>query len=134
MDTAGTFRASWCGSTSAGTDRRFVILLTGVLLAVFVVPDAWDVPVVIGFGILEVIETVVTWRLSRRGAPKVGAETLIGALGMAVTDCRPLGTVRIRGEVWQARSDPGVAAGEPVRVHGRERLTLLVEPVAPGAT
>jgi membrane-bound ClpP family serine protease len=106
-----------------------VIFLAGVLLAVFVVPDAWDVPVVIGFGILEITETTFWWRRSRRAAPKVGAETLIGALGMAVTDCRPLGTVRIRGEVWQARSHPGVAAGEPVRVHGRERLTLLVEPV-----
>jgi membrane-bound serine protease (ClpP class) len=106
-----------------------MILLTGVALAIFVVPDAWDVPVVIGFGILEVTETVVTWRLSRRGAPKVGTETLIGAEGNAVTDCRPTGTVRIRGEVWQARSDAGVAGGQRVRVLSRDGLTLLVEPV-----
>ena len=105
-----------------------MIFVSGVLLAVFVVPDAWDVPVVIGFGILEVAETVFTWRFSQRWAPKVGSETLIGALGRAVTDCRPDGTVRIRGEVWQARCEPAVVAGEPVRVHARDGLTLLVKP------
>ncbi len=106
-----------------------MILLTGVLLAAFVVPDAWAVPTVIGFGILEVGETVVTWRLSRRGAPKVGAETLIGAIGRSVTACRPTGTVRIRGEVWQARCEPGVDAGKRVRIRGRDGLTLLIEPI-----
>ena len=106
-----------------------MILLTGVLLAIFVVPDPWDVPVVIGFAILEVTETVVTWRLSRRGAAKVGVETLIGAVANAVTDCRPTGTVRIRGEVWQARCEAGVIAGQQARVVGRDRLTLLVEPL-----
>ena len=105
-----------------------MILLTGIVLAIFVVPDPWDVPVVIGFAILEVTETVVTWRLSRRGAPKVGTETLIDAVGIAATDCRPAGTVRIRGEVWQARCDAGVSAGQRVRVIGRDGLTLLVEP------
>ena len=106
-----------------------MILLTGLLLAIFVIPDRWDVPVVIGFAILEVTETVVTWRLSRRGAVKVGVETLIGAVGEAVTDCRPYGTVRIRGEVWQARCESGVDAGQRARVVGRDGLTLVVEPL-----
>ena len=106
-----------------------MIFLTGVLLAIFVVPDEWRVPVVIGFAILEVVETTVTWRLSRRWAPKVGPETLIGSIGSAVTDCKPTGTVRVRGEVWQARSDSGVGVGQRVRVLGRDGLTLLVEPL-----
>jgi membrane-bound serine protease (ClpP class) len=105
-----------------------VILLTGIALAIFVVPDAWRVPVVIGFAILEVAETAITWHISRRGSPKVGAETLIGATGRVVTECRPAGTVRVRGEEWQARSDAAVVAGQRIRVLGRERLTLLVEP------
>jgi membrane-bound serine protease (ClpP class) len=116
----------------ATTDRHRqnggVIFLTGVALAIFVVPEAWRLPTVIGFVILEVAETAITWHISRRGAPKVGAETLIGALGRAVTECRPAGTVRVRGEEWQARSDAAVDAGQRVRVLGRERLTLLVEP------
>ena len=108
-----------------------MILLAGIALALFVVPDAWDVPVVVGFAILEVSETVVTWRLSNRAAPKVGPETLIGATGRTLTDFRPIGTVRVNGEHWQARIDSDVAAGQLVRVTGRERLTLLVEPAEP---
>ena len=119
-------RSRPAASTAQNCD---VILLTGIALAIFVVPDGWAIPTVIGFGILEVTETVVTWRLSRRGAPKVGSETLIGATGIAVTDCRPVGSVRIRGEVWQGRCEAGVAAGNRVRVAGRDRLTLLVEPI-----
>ena len=106
-----------------------MILVTGILLALTVVPDAWDIPVVVGFGVLEVAETYITWRLSRRGAPGVGAETLIGAVGTVVTDCKPTGTVRVRGEVWQARSEVAVSAGQDVRVTARDGLTLLVEPL-----
>jgi membrane-bound serine protease (ClpP class) len=112
-----------------GAQNRAVIFLSGILLAFFVVPDAWDVPVVIGFGILEVAETTFWWRRSRRGVPKVGAETLIGAIGIAVTDCRPAGTARVRGEIWQARCDVGVAAGQRVRVRDRDGLTLIIEPI-----
>jgi membrane-bound serine protease (ClpP class) len=106
-----------------------VILLVGILLALTVIPDPWDIPVVVGFGLLEVAETLITWRLSRRGAPKVGAETLVGAVGHAVTDCSPSGTVRVRGEVWQARSELPVTAGQEVRITGRDGITLLVEPL-----
>ena len=109
-----------------------MIFLTGIALAIFVVPDEWRLPVVIGFAILEVAETTVTWHISRRGAPKVGAETLIGTTGRVVTDCRPTGTVRVHGEVWQARCDTGAAVGQRVRIVGRDRLTLLVEPLEAG--
>lgn len=105
-----------------------MILLTGILLAIFVAPDPWKWPVVIGFAVLEVGETIFTWRFSRRWRTKVGPETLIGAVGRAITECRPNGRVRVRGEDWQARCDVGVDADQPVRVVGRERLTLVVEP------
>lgn len=107
-----------------------VILLTGIVLAIFVVPDGWEIPTVIGFAILEVVETTVTWRLSRRWGAKVGPETLIGALGRATSDCRPDGTAKVNGEDWQARCEAGVDAGQRVRVIGRDRLTLVVEPAA----
>jgi membrane-bound serine protease (ClpP class) len=106
-----------------------VILLLGIGLAIFVVPDAWRVPVILASAALEIVETAVTWRLSRRGATKVGPETLFGATGIAVTDCRPTGRVRVRGEDWHARCEAGVAAGDRVRVVGRDRLTLIIEPV-----
>jgi membrane-bound ClpP family serine protease len=45
-----------------------------------------------------------------------------------VTACRPEGQVRVQGELWQARCEGGVDVGEPIRVVGRENLTLFVEP------
>ena len=45
--------------------------------------------------------------------------------------CRPLGEVRVRGEIWQARCDRGAGAGDMVRITGLDGLTLLVEPVLP---
>lgn len=105
-----------------------MIFLTGFLLAIFVFPDGWEVPVIIGFGILEIAETAITWRFSQIWAPLAGPETLIGTRGRAITDCRPSGTVRVRAEEWQARCDTGVAAGEPIRVLAREGLVLIVEP------
>ena len=106
-----------------------MIFVIGILLALFVFPDGWEIPVIVGFGILEIVETTLTWRLSQMWRPRVGPETLIGAVGRAVTDCRPRGTIRVNGEAWQARSETGAAAGEAVRVVARERLTLVVEPV-----
>lgn len=105
-----------------------VILLIGIGLAIFVVPDGWGLPVVIGAVLLEVAETAIGITISRRGAPKAGPETLIGMSGRAVTECQPSGTVRVRGEVWQAVCEPGATPGQPIRVVGRSGLTLRVEP------
>ena len=112
-------------------DRQnsIVILLTGIVVAFVFVPEGWRIPVIVVFAVLEATETLVTWRLSRRGTPKVGAETLIGASGRTLTECRPTGTVRVRGEVWQAQCQTGAAAGQAVRVTGRDGLTLLIERV-----
>jgi membrane-bound serine protease (ClpP class) len=109
-----------------------MIFVVGVLLAFFVFPDGWEVPAIIGFGLLEIAETAVTWRLSRIWGPRFGPETLIGAYGRTVTECRPNGTVRVQSEQWQARCDAGAAAGDAVRVVARDRLTLIVEPTGQG--
>ena len=105
-----------------------MITVVGVVLAIFVFPDGWEIPVIIGFAVVDIAETLFTWRLSRSWGVRWGPETLIGARGRAVTDCRPKGTVRVEGDVWQARSDVGVSAGEPVRVLSRDGLVLTVEP------
>jgi membrane-bound ClpP family serine protease len=107
-----------------------VILLIGIGLALFVMPDWLKIPTIVIAALLEFVETFGTWRWSRRGTAKVGPETLIGASGRAITDCRPEGMVRVLAEDWRARCDEGVSAGHPIRVVGRDQLTLLVEPLA----
>ena len=111
-----------------------MILLIGIGLAIFVVPAPFGIPVVIAAAILEFFETFGTWRWSLRGRPKAGPEALIGGSGRAITDCRPEGMVRVRGEDWRARCEAGVEAGHRIRVVGRDQLTLLVDPILEVAT
>lgn len=105
-----------------------MILVTGILVAVFVVPDPWTLPVIGLAVVAEVSETLFTLWWSRRAPPKVGPETLIGTTGRVVEDLRPVGRVRVRGEVWRAMGLEEIQAGARIRVTGRDRLTLLVEP------
>lgn len=111
-----------------------VILLIGIGLAIFVIPDGWDIPIVLLFAFLEFGETIYSWRYSRSAAVQVGPETLIGATGRAVTDCRPEGTVRVHAEMWQATCEAGVGLGQRIRVIGRDGLLLTVEPVSDAPT
>lgn len=104
-----------------------MILVTGILIAIFVVPDAWTVPVIALAVVIEVGETLFTLWWSRRAPPKVGPETLIGSTGRVVEPLRPIGRVRVRGEVWRARSEEAIDHGARIRVTDRDRLTLLVE-------
>jgi len=59
----------------------------------------------------------------------VGAQTLVGKEAEVLAPCRPIGQVRIGGEIWQARCEAGADTGETVRVVGLNGLTLLVERV-----
>jgi membrane-bound serine protease (ClpP class) len=60
-----------------------------------------------------------------------GVESIVGALGTAVTDIAPAGLVQMAGEQWSARAPEGaIRKGEKVQVIGREGLSLLVRHVA----
>ena len=67
-------------------------------------------------------------RLSQRRQPAIGAEALVGSDGVATSDCRPRGRVRVRGEVWQAVCPEGADAGDAVVVEDISGLTLEVRP------
>jgi membrane protein implicated in regulation of membrane protease activity len=103
-----------------------VLLVGSVLLAVFVLSMPWSAVVVGIAALVEVGETFFWIWLSRRGRVQAGPETLIGARAEVVSACRPMGQVRVQGELWQARCDTGVEAGETVRVASRDGLTLVV--------
>jgi membrane protein implicated in regulation of membrane protease activity len=107
-----------------------MLLLGAILLAVFVLPDAWDLPVVLAAAVVEVAETGFWLWYTRRRRAQVGPETLIGATGRVVAPCLPLGQVRLQGELWRARCDEGADVGEEVRVLELDGLTLVVERAA----
>src|SRR6185369_7595738 len=61
---------------------------------------------------------------ARRSKVTTGAVGMIGLRGRAQTAIAPIGTIFVRGELWRARSQMSIAAGEGVRVTGIEGLTL----------
>jgi membrane-bound serine protease (ClpP class) len=105
-----------------------MLLAGAIALALFVLPHPWGIVGVVAAAAVEVAETAFWIRLSRRRRARFGAEALIGAEAETVTTCRPLGQIRLDGELWQARCSAGVDAGARVRVTAREGLTLVVEP------
>jgi membrane-bound serine protease (ClpP class) len=104
-----------------------MLLLGGILLAVFVLPSPWGIVAVAGGGALDVAESLILLRWSRRRRAATGAEALVGDTAVVVTPCRPLGQVRVRGELWAARSSSGADPGQDVVVRGLDGLTLLVD-------
>jgi len=81
-------------------------------------------------GMFIVALTAGVKALGRR--PITGAAGLIGLTGVARSPLDPEGQVRVLGELWRARADPGpVAEGETVRVVAVEGLTLKVVKAAP---
>ena len=104
-------------------------LLLALLLAVFVLGPPWNVLVVAGAALLEVVEVVWGLRLARRRV-RVGVETLIGREATVVRALRPEGQVLLDGERWSARCAEGAEPGERVLVRAIEGLTLEVERAA----
>ena len=63
---------------------------------------------------------------AQRAPASLGAEGMIGEVGVAKGRLAPAGTVVVRGEYWTAESEDAVDAGEPVEVTGVEGLRLRV--------
>jgi membrane-bound serine protease (ClpP class) len=57
-----------------------------------------------------------------------GAQGLVGEIGIAQTPLSPRGKVFVHGEIWDATSTVGVAAGQTVVVQEVDGLQLLVAP------
>ena len=103
-----------------------LFLVIAIILAVFWLPTGWGIAA-ITLGIVVELGEIPFWiKFSRRHRAQAGTEALVGAEGVAVTDCRPQGTVRVRGELWGAVCPEGAAAGETVVVERVAGLTLEV--------
>jgi membrane protein implicated in regulation of membrane protease activity len=100
-----------------------MLLLGAILLAIFILPSPWGIVAVIAGGLIDIVESLVLLKWTRRRKSTVGVETLVGQRGVVVT----LTQVRVAGELWEARSDRMLVPGEKVVVRGVEGLTLLVD-------
>lgn len=99
-----------------------MLLLGAILLAIFVLPSPWGIIAVAAGGLLDVTESVVLLRWSRRRRAVTGAEALIGQKAVVSTTMQ----VRVAGELWQAQSEQELVPGDEVEVTGLEGLTLRV--------
>jgi membrane-bound serine protease (ClpP class) len=100
-----------------------VLLLGGILLAVFVVPWPWGIVTVAAGGLLDIGESLAFVKWSRRRRSPVGAEALVGQTAVVATQTQ----VRVAGELWEARSDAPLRVGDHVVVRAVDGLTLVVE-------
>jgi membrane-bound serine protease (ClpP class) len=61
---------------------------------------------------------------------KTGKEAFIGSMGIARTNLKPKGEVRVMGEFWEATAkDTPISAGQAVEVVGMDGMLLVVKPV-----
>jgi membrane-bound serine protease (ClpP class) len=105
-----------------------LLLVLAVLAAIFLVPWPWSVPLVVAAAAVEAGELWFWFWWTRRRRPVVGAEALVGQTAVATTALDSTGYVRVAGELWRARSDTPVAAGDRVVIRAVEPdLTLMVE-------
>ena len=105
-----------------------LIFLAVILL--LLLPSPWNV---IGFIVvlpIWVAELFAWNRTVKHRRKAVGSQTLIGKQAVVSTPCRPVGQVRLNGEIWEARCAAGASPGDRVRVIGRDGLTLVVEAAA----
>lgn len=101
-----------------------IILAIALLL---LLPSPWSFVGFFGVFALWLVELGLWNRTVRHRRKVVGAQTLIGRDAVVSTPLRPVGQVRLGGEIWEARCDAGASPGDRVRVVGRNGLQLVVE-------
>lgn len=106
------------------------MLLALAIAGLFLLPDPWRFIVVAVVAAIEVGEVWLWIRFLRRYRVTTGVEGMTGERGEVIVTCDPTGRVRLRGEIWNARSSVRVTRGTPVRVAAVDGLTLVVEPEA----
>src|SRR5215510_3005709 len=110
----------------------FVLFAIGALCVYFefqhpgLIAPGLVLAVVIPFALILIVMVRLALR-ARETRVSTGLAGMIGLKGRAETMIAPEGRVFVRGELWRARSQTKIAAGENVRVLGVEGLTLEVD-------
>jgi len=103
-----------------------MLLVVAILLTVFVLSPPVGIVVLSLAAIVEVAEVFFWIRFLRRYRVSTGAEAMIGESVEVIEPCDPVGRVRVRGELWNARSPAPLGTGERARVTAVDGLTLEV--------
>src|SRR5512132_3973357 len=103
-----------------------MFLVLAFLLLIFV-PWPWGLAAAIASLVLFVFEVAYWQRRMRREKVQTGVENLVGATGEAAERLAPSGHVRVRGELWEAKSSSELPRGARVRVVAVHGLVLEVE-------
>jgi membrane-bound serine protease (ClpP class) len=107
------------------------VLLVAAFVSLFFLPSPCGFIAVGVAAVVEVGEVYFWIRFLRRYRITTGAEGLVGEVAEVVEACAPAGRIRLRGELWNARSRAPAEPRRLVRVTGVDGLTLEVEPVQP---
>ena len=104
------------------------MLLLAAFVSLFFLPEPWGYVAVVVAAVIEVAEVYFWIRFLRRYRVTTGVEGLVGERAEVVEALAPTGRVRVRGELWAARSAEPAIAGQRVRITSVDGLTLEVEP------
>ena len=89
-----------------------------------------ELGVLVVFGVI--IGLYIRWIIGpvRHRKKLTGPEAMIGKIGIAISDLKPDGEVRVQGEIWRAQSISGdVEKGEQVNIKALNGLIVTVEKV-----
>jgi membrane protein implicated in regulation of membrane protease activity len=115
---------------TAVLEIAIVIIVTVVLIAYYPAITIW---IILGAIVVTAIYLGIHYYIYRPVFGHRAAEPqdeLIGHLGKTITDLTPRGQVKIRNEVWSARSNAGfLAVGTNIKVVKMEGIQLIVQPL-----
>ncbi len=103
-----------------------VIVLWGLPQLGIEIPVAGLVVMMVVWGVFSVF----IYRMGSRALrmePVTGLSAMVGSKGKVVRPLVPMGLVKIKGEIWEAKSDRGrIGTGEGVTVVEQDGLKLVV--------
>ena len=106
-----------------------ILLALGAVLLVqgpHKISPGMGIGVSLAFGIITIFLGFLGMR-ARKSKRLTGLESMVGEIGVSRTEIDLRGTVLVRGEYWQARSDHRIPAGQRVRVERAEDLIVYVK-------
>lgn len=109
-----------------------VIVLFGLPRLGIEIPLGGLIALMVAWGVFSVFTYQIGSRVLRK-KPMVGLPDMVGGRGKASSRLAPQGYVRIKGELWEAKSAEGeIDAGEEVTVVEQDGLKLIVHKSSPG--